>query len=151
MIYFYFLQSDWLQQRAAFYDILTAWSKRVIFSDKPRSEDNFQTQNTTQKIENSTLPILKIIKYSELTSNSTLPILKIVKCSELTSMNLVPSPKCTFLRPKCEKTNINIDKTLASATSFASNAPHIFSYSSKKYTYKYKYYNVQLLLKHKIL
>jgi hypothetical protein len=28
-------------------------------------------------------------------------------------VDLVPSPKCTFLRPKCEKTNINIEKTLA--------------------------------------
>jgi hypothetical protein len=37
---FYFLQSDWLQQRAAFYDILTV-IQELFFSDKPRSEDYF--------------------------------------------------------------------------------------------------------------
>jgi hypothetical protein len=67
---FDFLQSDWLQQRAAFYDILTVVQKCYFFSDKPRSEDNFQTQNTTQK---STLSILKTVKYSELASVDLLP------------------------------------------------------------------------------
>ena len=38
--------------------------KELFFSDKSRSEDNLQTQNTTQKIEKSTLSILKIVKYS---------------------------------------------------------------------------------------
>ena len=57
-------------------------------------------------------------------------------------MDLVPSPKCTFLRPKCEKTNINIEKTLSNATCFDSNASAIL----RKYTYKYKYYKVQLAL-----
>ena len=42
--------------------------KELFFTDKPRSEDNFQTQNTNQKVEKSTLSILKIVKYSELTS-----------------------------------------------------------------------------------
>jgi hypothetical protein len=50
VIFFDFLQSDWLQQRAAFYDIVTVVQKSYFFSDKPRSEDNFQTQNTTQKV-----------------------------------------------------------------------------------------------------
>jgi hypothetical protein len=67
--------------------------KELFFSDRPRSEDNCQTQNTTQKVKKSTLSILKTVKYSE-----------------LTSVDLVPSPKCTFLRPNCEKTNINIGK-----------------------------------------
>ena len=52
VIFFDFLQSDWLQERAAFYDILTVVQKSYFFSNKPRSEDNFQTQNTTQKVEN---------------------------------------------------------------------------------------------------
>jgi hypothetical protein len=47
LIFFDFLQSDWLQERAL------------------SSEDNFQTQNTTQRVENSTLSIPKIVKYSE--------------------------------------------------------------------------------------
>jgi hypothetical protein len=64
---------------------------------------------------------------------STLSILTIVKYSEFTSMDLVLSPKCTFLRSECEKTNVNIEKTLASATCFDSNAPYIFSYSLKIY------------------
>jgi hypothetical protein len=42
VIFFDFLQSDWLQQRAAFYDILTVVQKKT--------EDNFQTQNTTQTL-----------------------------------------------------------------------------------------------------
>ena len=88
LIFFYFLQSDWLQERAAFYDILTVVQKN-IFSDKQRSKDNFQTQNTTRKIEKSALLILNIVRYSE-----------------FTSMGIVPSPKCTFLGPKCEKTQI---------------------------------------------
>ena len=54
MIFFDFLQSDWLQQRAAFYDILTVVQnfgpKELFFREKPRSEDNFQTQNTTQQV-----------------------------------------------------------------------------------------------------
>jgi hypothetical protein len=53
MIYFYFLQSDWLQQRAAL-RYLDRGPKELFFSDKPRArsvcEDNFQTQNTTQKV-----------------------------------------------------------------------------------------------------
>ena len=86
------------------------------------------------------------LRHAVTIEKSTLSILKIVKCSECTSMHdLVLSPKCTFLRPKCDETNVNIEKTLASATCFDSNAPHIFSYSSKIYTYKYKYCNVQLL------
>jgi hypothetical protein len=84
--------------------------------EKPRSEDNFQTQNTTQKVLKSTLSILKIVKYSE-----------------LASVDLVPSPKCTFLRPNCEKNKYKHRKTLATATCFDSNVPHIFSYSSKTY------------------
>ena len=48
-VFFDFLQSDWLQERAAFYDILTVVQKR-FFCDKPSSEDNFQTQNTIQKV-----------------------------------------------------------------------------------------------------
>jgi hypothetical protein len=78
-------QSDWLQERAAFYNILTVVQKN-IFSDKQRSKDNFQTQNMTRKIEKSALLILNIVRYSE-----------------FTSMGIVPSPKCTFLGPKCEK------------------------------------------------
>jgi hypothetical protein len=50
VIFFDFLQSDWLQQRAAFYDIVPVVQKSYFFSDKPRSEDNFQTRNTTQKV-----------------------------------------------------------------------------------------------------
>jgi hypothetical protein len=41
-----FVQSDWLQERGALYDILT------VVQNKPRSEHNFQTQNTTQKVKN---------------------------------------------------------------------------------------------------
>jgi hypothetical protein len=104
-------------RRGSFLRYLDRGPKELFFNDKPKSEDNFQTQNTPQKVEKSTLSIL----------------LKIVKYSEFPSVDLVPSPKCTFLRPKREKTNINIEKTLVSATCFDSNAPHIFSYSSKIY------------------
>ena len=31
VVFFYFLQSDWLQQRAAFYDILTVVQKCYFF------------------------------------------------------------------------------------------------------------------------
>jgi hypothetical protein len=48
-------------------------------------------------------------------------------------VDLVPSPKCTFLRPNCEKNKYKHRKTLASATCSDSNIPHIFSYSSKIY------------------
>ena len=126
MIFFDFLQSDWLQQRAAFYDILTVVQKPRSEDnfEKPRSEDNFQTQSTTQKVLKSTLSILKTVKYSE-----------------LALVDLVPSPKCTFsrafLRPKCEKNNINIEKILASATCLDSNAP-LYSAILRKYMYKYK-------------
>jgi hypothetical protein len=125
----------WLTAAAgSFLRYLDRGPKELFFSNKPWGEDNFQTQNTTQKVDKSTLSILKIVQYSE-----------------LTSADLVPSLKCTFLRPKCEIININIEKTLASATCLDSNAPHIFSYSSKIYVYsKYKYYNVQLILKHNI-
>jgi hypothetical protein len=41
------LQSDWLQERAAFYNILSVAQKSYFFSDKPRSEDNFQTQESS--------------------------------------------------------------------------------------------------------
>jgi hypothetical protein len=71
----------WLAERAcSFLRYLDRCPKQLFFSDKPRSEDNFRTQNTTPKIEKSTLSILKIVKYSE-----------------LSSMDLVPSPKYTFV------------------------------------------------------
>jgi hypothetical protein len=35
-----------------------------------------------------------------------------------TKNSKVPSPKCTFLRTKCQKANLNIEKTVASATFF---------------------------------
>jgi hypothetical protein len=57
---------DWLQQGAAFLRYLDRGPKELFFSDKPRSKDNFQTQNTTQKNLKSTLSILKTVKYSEL-------------------------------------------------------------------------------------
>ena len=52
---FDFLQSDWLQQRAAFYDILTVVQIKEMFTyflatNRGVHEDNFQTQNTTQKV-----------------------------------------------------------------------------------------------------
>ena len=103
------------------YAILTVIQNSYCFSDNPRSEDYFKTQNTTQKVEKSTLSILKIVKYIE-----------------FTSADLVPSLKCTFRRPKCEETNIDIEKTLASATCFDSKV-HIYSAILRKYTYRYKY------------
>ena len=65
-------------------------------------------------------------------------MLKTVKYSELASVDLVPSPKCTFLRPNCEKNKYKYRKALASATCFDSNVPHIYSAILQKYTYKYK-------------
>jgi hypothetical protein len=52
---FDFLQSDWLQQRAAFYDILSVVQIKELFTyflatNRGVHEDNFQTQNTTQKV-----------------------------------------------------------------------------------------------------
>jgi hypothetical protein len=68
--------------------------KELFFSDKPRGEDNFQSQNTTQKVYKSTLSILKTVKYSE-----------------LASVDLVPSPKCRLLfsNQTETKTNKNIE------------------------------------------
>jgi hypothetical protein len=115
---FYFLQSDWLQQRAAFYDISTVVQKSYFFSNKPRSEDNFQTQNATQKVKKSTLSILKIVTYSE-----------------LTSANLVPSPKCTFLRPNCEKNKYKHRKNTAwPVLHVLIQMLHIYSAILRKYT-----------------
>jgi hypothetical protein len=62
-------------------------------------------------------------------------ILKIVKYSELTSIDFVPSPKCTFLPSQCEKTDINIAKHWSVFTCSISNAPNIFSYSSQSIRY----------------
>jgi hypothetical protein len=63
----------------------------LFFSDKPRSEDNFQSQNTTQKVYKSTVSILKTVKYSELAS--------------LEAQNVLFSDQNA-------KKNINIKKTL---------------------------------------
>jgi hypothetical protein len=99
----------WLAERAcSFLRYLDRCPKQLFFSDKPRSENNFRTQNTTPKIEKSTLSIPKIVKYSE-----------------LSSMDLVPSPKYTFVRPKCEKRTTNIEKTLPSAICVLIQMRHI--------------------------
>ena len=62
-------------------------------------------------------------------------------------MDLVLSPKCTFLRPKCEKNKSkhreNNDHLYYM---FFIQMLHIYSGILRKYTYKYKYYNVQLVL-----
>jgi hypothetical protein len=95
--------------------------KELFFREKPRSEDNFQTQNTTQKVLKFTLSIRKTVKYSE-----------------LASVDLVPSPKCTFLRPNCEKNpNMNIEKHLP-VLHVLIQMFHIYSANLQKYTYKYK-------------
>ena len=76
----------------SFFRYLDRGPIELFFSDKPRSEDLiFKLKTLPKKIEKSTLSILKMVKYSEY--------------SEFTS-DLVPSPKCTFLRTKCEKTQI---------------------------------------------
>ena len=50
LIFFYFPPSDWLQQRAAFYDILTAVQKCHFFANIDRSEKlSFEVENR-QKI-----------------------------------------------------------------------------------------------------
>jgi hypothetical protein len=90
---FDFLQSDWLQQRAAFYDILTVVQKSYFLTTNRGEKTIFKLKTLPKKFKKSTLSILKIVKYSE-----------------LASVDLVPSSKCTFLRPNCEKTNINIEK-----------------------------------------
>jgi hypothetical protein len=90
--------------------------KELFFSDKLRSEDNFQTQNTTQKVQKSTLTILKTVKYCEFGFSG-----------------LSTKPEMYSSPTKLRKTKYKHRKTLASATCFDSNVPHIFSYSSKIY------------------
>ena len=51
VIFLDFLQSDWFQGWEDFYDILTVVQESYFFSDIPMSEDNFQTQITTHKVE----------------------------------------------------------------------------------------------------
>jgi hypothetical protein len=72
-------------------DILTVVQKSYFFA-KNRGVKTIFKLKTLPKIQ-------KVLK-------STLSILKTVKYSELASVDLVPSPKCTFLRPNCEKTQI---------------------------------------------
>ena len=77
------LQFDWLRKRAAF-TIFRPRAGELCFSNKPRSEDKFQTQNTSHKVKKLSYRALKKVKYSE-----------------LTSMDLLLSPKCTsVLRQK---------------------------------------------------
>ena len=47
VLLFDFLQSDWLQEQAAFYEILT-----VLQNDKPKSEDYFQVQKLPKRLQN---------------------------------------------------------------------------------------------------
>jgi hypothetical protein len=84
-----FLQSDWLQQRAAFYDILTVVQKSYFLATNQKKrgvKTIFKLKILPKKFKKSTLSILKTVKYSE-----------------LASVDLVPNSKCTFLRPNCEK------------------------------------------------
>jgi hypothetical protein len=82
------------------------------------SENNFQTQNTTQKVEKSTLSSIDTkdskIHYSEFTSVDLVPRVQ-------NAYKKIYSPKCTFLRPTKMRKNKykhkNL-KTLASATCF---------------------------------
>jgi hypothetical protein len=53
VIFFDFLQFDWQQQRATFYDILTVVQKSYFLAtNRGASEDNFQTQNYPKKFKN---------------------------------------------------------------------------------------------------
>ena len=84
------------QQRAASYDILTVVQKSYLtyfLATNRGVKTIFKLKTLPKKVKKSTLSILKTVKYSE-----------------LGSVDLVPSPKCTFLRPNCEKTDINIEK-----------------------------------------
>ena len=63
---FYFLQSDWLQQRTAFYDIST--SLKVIFQRQTEEQRQFSNSKHYPKIESfSILSTPKFVKFSELT------------------------------------------------------------------------------------
>jgi hypothetical protein len=119
VIFFYFLQSDWLQQRAAFYDILTVVQKSYFFA---KTEEWRQFSNSKHYPKSLKIHPIDI---------------KIVKYSELASVDLVPRPKCTFLRQNCEKKIYKRRKTLASATCFIQMF-HLYSAILQKYTYKYK-------------
>jgi hypothetical protein len=61
------LQFDWLPKRAVF-TIFSPRAGELCFSNKPRSEDKFQTQNTSHKVKKLSYRALKKVKYSELTS-----------------------------------------------------------------------------------
>jgi hypothetical protein len=102
-------------------------------------------------------------KLSKNWKKTSLSILKIEKYAELTSMDLGSIPKCTFFRPKCGKKLflfdiVSIEKIISdSAKCLVSKARHMFSYTSKytlKYkfqafsTLKYKYWNKELILIH---
>jgi hypothetical protein len=133
VIFFDFLQFDWLQQRAIFYDILTVdvVQKSYFLATNRGVKTIFKLKTPPKKFKKSTLSILKTVKYSE-----------------LASVDLVSSPKCTFLRPNSEKTLINIGKQWP-VLHVLIQMFHIYSAILRKYTYKYKYYNVQLVFKHK--
>ena len=117
VIFFDFLQSDWLQQWAAFYDILSVVQKSYFFANNRGVKTNSKHYPKGLKIH----PIdTKDSKYSE-----------------LASVDLVPSPKCTFLRPNCEKNKYKHRKTLA-VLHVLIQMFHIYSAILQKYTYKYK-------------
>jgi hypothetical protein len=61
VIFLYFLQSDWLQERVAIYDILTVVQKSFFLAtDRGVKTIYIQTQKNTRKVEKSNPSILKI-------------------------------------------------------------------------------------------
>ena len=52
VIFFYFLQSDWLQQRAAFYDILTVVQKSYFFAKNRGVKTIFKLKTLPKKFKN---------------------------------------------------------------------------------------------------
>ena len=113
VIFFDFLQSNWLQQRAAFYDILTLVQRCYFLANGKSEKLSFEDKNY-RKIWNFTQWILNNPIWLHVESVSCL--------------------KCIFIRAKCSKSKYFLDINIEKQCNFcilSSNASHIFSDISK--------------------